>query len=312
MHKDKLLKPHGGLEVQASLTSYALLPRLARFLPLQDPLLPSTTSNLLNIPPTTADSIMFSGDHFSNLKTQFAIRAPFSDDPGADLVLISCDNFKFRVRTSILSLASPIINDMLSLPQPASVEKNKAFAPDVISLPSVQLSETAQVIDLLLRYSYPVSNPRNGVDLDALVSVLSASEKYEMYFVREEVELLIKKSYAKDPRYCMLYLHRSFGHRSKLEFAHYALTCLEYPLVSLVKGRQVNSPENLLPTLIEYHQAASLKIGEYISSYTYTKSKQPVNSRTIRFPGPYEGVRSYPNCPFCSWDAAGTKEPQWI
>lgn len=201
---------------------------------------------------------------------------------------------------------------MLSLPQPASAEKNKAFALDVISLPSVQLSENAQVIDLLLRYSYPVSNPRNGVDLDALVSVLSASEKYEMYFVREEVELLIKKSYAKDPRYCMLYLHRSFGHRSKLEFAHYALTCLEYPLVSLVKGRQVNSPENLLPTLIEYHQAASLKIGEYISSYTYTKSKQPVNSRTIRFPGPYEGIRSYPNCPFCSWGAAGTKEPQWF
>lgn len=230
-------------------------------------------------------------------------------------MLISCDDFKFHVRSSILSLASPIFNDMLSLPQPASVEKDEVSAPAVTSLPSISLSETGEVIDLLLRYSYPVSTPRNGIDFDTLASVLSASEKYEMEFLKEEMEHRIENSYANDPRYCMLYLHRTLESRDPIQFQRYALTCLEYPLVSLVRGRQLNSPEYLLPTLIEYHQAASMNIGEYISNYKYT---EPNGSRT-HVPTNGSGRKSevrhydgrYSSCPFCSWDSKGTKAPQW-
>lgn len=49
---------------------------------------------------------------------QFSVSEPFLTDSGADVVLVSCDNYEFRSRRSILSLASPIFKDVFSLAQP--------------------------------------------------------------------------------------------------------------------------------------------------------------------------------------------------
>lgn len=86
----------------------------------------------------------------------FTVGAPFDSDPGAGVVLLSCDNFAFLVRKDILCLASPVFNDMFSLPQPKVVADNDSLESLAeTTLPSVQLYETGLVLDIILRFCPP-------------------------------------------------------------------------------------------------------------------------------------------------------------
>ncbi|KAK6981590.1 BTB domain-containing protein [Favolaschia claudopus] len=60
---------------------------------------------------------------------------PF-DDANADLILTSCDGIDFRVRRSVLTLLSPVFEDMLRLQPPGGD-----------TIPSVTMSESAIVLD---------------------------------------------------------------------------------------------------------------------------------------------------------------------
>lgn len=103
--------------------------------------------------------------------------APPFNKPTADLILRSCDAIDFRIRRGIIAEASPIFEDMLSLPQPPpSPSDCHTTTPDA---PVVCLSESARTLDLLLRFIYPMPDPEIAA-LEDTCAVLEAARKYLM------------------------------------------------------------------------------------------------------------------------------------
>lgn len=94
----------------------------------------------------------------------------------ADLILRSkpsspdISGTTFKVHKITLATASPVFKDMLSVPQPP---RDKSTP-----IPVVDLSETAQTLELFLQFIYPGDDPLIN-DLTDFVSVISASIKYE-------------------------------------------------------------------------------------------------------------------------------------
>ncbi|KAH9892643.1 hypothetical protein C8Q73DRAFT_66949 [Cubamyces lactineus] len=95
----------------------------------------------------------------------------------ADIVFRSSDNVEFRLHKLILGMASPIFNDMFSLPQPQCAGEQ----PQV-----VDATETASVLESLLPFCYPMARP-TFLRVDHLLSVLHSAEKYEMTFISTQL-----------------------------------------------------------------------------------------------------------------------------
>src|SRR5216684_7715397 len=66
-----------------------------------------------------------------------------------DLIIRSSDLVDFRVRKSVLAMASPFFKDLLSLPQPSDSEI-------VDGLPVIQMSEDSELLNSLVSILYPV------------------------------------------------------------------------------------------------------------------------------------------------------------
>lgn len=103
---------------------------------------------------------MAASEHHSPI----TIAAPPFDRADADLILRSCDNVDFRVYRSVLSLASPFFEGMLTLAQP---DDTRAGAEEP---PVVQMAEDKMMLRLLLQWCYPgrPSEPANLMDAVAL------------------------------------------------------------------------------------------------------------------------------------------------
>ena len=81
--------------------------------------------------------------------------AAFGNPDAGDITLRSCDNVDFHVYKIILSLASPIFQDMLSLPQ-SSISRQVGLADGKGgSTTVVSLSEDAQSMERFLMLCYP-------------------------------------------------------------------------------------------------------------------------------------------------------------
>lgn len=226
----------------------------------------------------------------------FTVSAPFDSDPGADIQLLSCDNFTFQARKAILSLASPIFSDMFSLPQPPSSDKNEDSSAPATSLPSVQLSETGLVIDVLLRYCYPVEPPRCIDAFDTLRAVRSAAEKYDMAFIATKVDEYIRASSNGDPAYSLLLYRNACEQQNKEDARLYARDCLKLPYASLVKYWPSSALDKSLVNLIYYHQAISQSVGATITSIRYSKVSELTQS-------------TY--CNHCFVQVGSTRQPKW-
>lgn len=100
------------------------------------------------------------------------IRSPF-DFEGADIIIRSADNIDFRVYKFGLKIASAIFLDMFTLPDTSD-------EPQV-----VEVTESADTLDALLRFCYPVGHPVFS-SLDQLIPVVHAAKKYEMSTVMED------------------------------------------------------------------------------------------------------------------------------
>ncbi|KAH9834736.1 uncharacterized protein C8Q71DRAFT_121602 [Rhodofomes roseus] len=98
--------------------------------------------------------------------------APFNK-PTADLILRSSDGVRFRVRKAILAEASPIFEDMFTLPAPRNSD-NLAIGP-----PVVDMTEDSRTVHGLLRLCYPISETPIRT-LDEASILLDAVRKYSM------------------------------------------------------------------------------------------------------------------------------------
>lgn len=105
---------------------------------------------------------------------------PFNE-PGADIDIISSDQIHFRAHKHILSTASPIFEGMFSLPTSPPLP-----GPDADQLPPVHVSEPGEVVEQLLRFSYP--NLHGSVATTSVLRQLfTAAEKYEMEGVKAQL-----------------------------------------------------------------------------------------------------------------------------
>ena len=93
---------------------------------------------------------------------------------GADVVIRAAGARDFRVHKPILSLVSPIFRDMFTLPQPP--------ADTLATLPHVDVEESAETWENILRTIYPMPNPVID-NLYNLESLFLAAMKYEMQSV---------------------------------------------------------------------------------------------------------------------------------
>jgi hypothetical protein len=103
--------------------------------------------------------------------------APF--DRG-DIILRSADNVDFRFHKLLLSLASSFFSNMFSLPQPGSLDD--AADRTKHGLPIIPVTENSVVLRKLLSFCSPVYDTDVPVleDLDIVMSVLDAADKYDM------------------------------------------------------------------------------------------------------------------------------------
>ena len=101
-----------------------------------------------------------------------AAGSPFNQ-PSADITLRSSDHVDFHVHRIILSQASPVFADMLTVPQPHPPTRHGD------ACPIVDVTEDSKTLRNLLLLCYPVNKPDLG-SLDDIVSVLEGALKYDM------------------------------------------------------------------------------------------------------------------------------------
>lgn len=97
----------------------------------------------------------------------------------ADVILRTSDRVDFHVHQLVHSLASPFFSTMFTLKQPPSngCEVNYQLA----KIDPVTVSEDSTVLDLLLRYCYPLRYPDvPNLDIDLLSRALEAALKYDV------------------------------------------------------------------------------------------------------------------------------------
>jgi len=100
----------------------------------------------------------------------------FTTDDGDTLLRAnpeSGSNHDFRVHRLILSLASPVFKDMFSFAQPSDQSEQ-------LGIPVVNLPDSPEVLDVILRFIYPGVEPPKFTDLTILSALLSAADKYNI------------------------------------------------------------------------------------------------------------------------------------
>ncbi|KZP04194.1 hypothetical protein FIBSPDRAFT_844272 [Athelia psychrophila] len=112
----------------------------------------------------------------------------------ADMTFESSDHVLFRVHRKNLEITS------------------EGFAPPsgtTISNGFVQLSERAEILDLLFQYTYPQRPPDlTSIRFEAFTDLAEATEKYQMFGAMEICRLLMKAAYNDHPFEVLLYSTR--------------------------------------------------------------------------------------------------------
>jgi len=105
------------------------------------------------------------------------------DAPDADIILraLGPPSRDFRLHKLVLSLASPVFKDMFSLPQPAP---DGSRTPSVAGVEIIEVIDSPDALDTVLRLIYPFTPPPSVRDLDALVDCLVIADKYEIKAAR--------------------------------------------------------------------------------------------------------------------------------
>ncbi|KAF7362657.1 BTB domain-containing protein [Mycena venus] len=176
---------------------------------------------------------------------RFITRSPFDDGgAGADVILRSSDGIDFHVHRLVLSLASSVFKDMFAFPQPDS---------DPV-IPTVQVSESARILDLVLRFWYPGAEPTVVQTLDDLRETLEALiMKYDVKFVVPSAKKKLREHLADDPV-------AVFSIACRLQWKDVALEAAKESLKLPLRAFESERPRQLqymtaetYHTLLQYH-----------------------------------------------------------
>ncbi|KAF7350681.1 BTB domain-containing protein [Mycena sanguinolenta] len=123
----------------------------------------------------------------------FVISSPF-DDTDADVILRSSDGVDFHVYRLVLSLASSVFKDMFGFPQPNSEA----------TIPTVQVTESALILDMALRFWYPGAEPAALRTIDDLRQILEVLiMKYNVHSVIPQAKKHLREYLPKASRRCL-------------------------------------------------------------------------------------------------------------
>ena len=140
-------------------------------------------------------------DHFTFLPPPPPPTAMHQDEtfnfPDGDIILraLGPPSRDFRVHKLVLSLASPIFEDMFSLPQPTPEDTASSAAEVEI----VQVTDPPEALDIVLRLIYPAVPPSSGGCLDTLVECLVIADKYEIEGAKARLRRALAQHNAAQP-----------------------------------------------------------------------------------------------------------------
>jgi len=107
----------------------------------------------------------------------------------ADIILRTPEPKLFRVHKNILSIASPVLRDMLAVPKPPS----KSTTEGKCELPVFDVCDSAEDLEVLLRMIYPVASPAI-TDLDTLSNTFVILDRYGAKGLQERLKPLLTSS----------------------------------------------------------------------------------------------------------------------
>ncbi|KAF9000242.1 hypothetical protein BDQ17DRAFT_1427242 [Cyathus striatus] len=164
--------------------------------------------------------------------------------PDADITLMADDMTEFHVHRSILSAASGFFSDMFTLPQPAgSCAEGKR--------PVVPVFETADVLDNLLRFTYPIPDPIIS-SLDELIPVLGAAIKFDF-----EIVVVALRKLLVAPRFVETYPLRVYAIACRYDLDDEAKQASRYTLDhDVVNGPLCDDFKHV--TAFQYHRLIEL------------------------------------------------------
>jgi len=177
--------------------------------------------------------------------TQYTLaQAPF-DDARADLILRSSDEMpvQFHVSKSILSVASAVFADMLSIPPPASQQPHEVQV--------VDLTEDSETLDLCLRHIYPIQSP-NVEDLLQMRKFAEFTRKYQANVLEQYVIRYLTDAIKHDP-------------------VGVYFTAINSPIFHLEPPNVQDAPAELYVELLRYHATC----GEAASQVAFQRSWFP-------------------------------------
>ncbi|KAI0700113.1 hypothetical protein C8T65DRAFT_287499 [Cerioporus squamosus] len=128
----------------------------------------------------------------ANGSTSICYAQPPFNNPAGEIVIRSRDGVLFRLRKDILIEASPVFAELVSqaLSEPVASDKDDFTNPtSVDGTPTIDVPETSDTLDPLLRLCYPIADPVFA-DLKDVRLVLGAALKYQM----EEATSVMKKT----------------------------------------------------------------------------------------------------------------------
>lgn len=167
------------------------------------------------------------------------------DAEDADFVLRSADSVEFRVHRCILSIASPVFQDMLGIPQPHDPTHK---------LPHADLPEATITLDVLLRYIYPIPSPKIE-DFVTLSNVLASAEKYAAEGVISRLRTILVS-----PRFLDLNPLRVYAIACRWSFLIEAQLASGYTVyVNLVKLGEECTEDMKYMSGLDYHRLLALQ-----------------------------------------------------
>lgn len=181
--------------------------------------------------------------------------------PNPDVVLRSSDGVDFRTLKALLTLSSSVFEGMFSLPRPA----NRRV--DVLEggLPVVPLEETADMVDILLRFCVP-QPPPNFESVTQAARVLEGARKYEMRWAQEAISDTLRRFSETEPvRVYAIACRYGF----EVEARDAALHCLQLPLSTIIHSdiEEVNDiSSGQLRRLLKYRERCRDAVAKKISS----------------------------------------------